>query len=149
MAGANKKGGNMRVDYYLGEESLILDECQSKLQEVDDYWDRENEYIKTCGIYTPKEVEQILANHNEIRRSKKDEIKKKYDKLLGDYREQIQLDREINSADGLYMDDDLDDDMIECVASNDDAEYYQMLRDMKEERDAYDDFIASMDMNDY
>ena len=47
------------------------------------------------------------------------------------------------------MDDDLDDDMIECVASNDDAEYYQMLRDMKEERDAYDDFIASMDMNDY
>ena len=53
MAGANKKGGNMRVDYYLGEDSLILDECQSKLQEVDDYWDRENEYIKTCGIYTP------------------------------------------------------------------------------------------------
>ena len=148
MAGANKKGGNMRVDYHLGEESLMRDDYQAKLKEVDEYWDRENQYIKSCGIYTPEEVEQILANHNEIRRSKKKEIKKKYDKLLGDYREQTRLDRAINEFGDLYMDDDLDDDMIECVASNDDAEYNQMLRDMKEERDAYDDFIASMDMND-
>ena len=139
----------MRVDYYLGEESLILDECQSKLQEVDEYWDRENQYIKTCGIYTPEEVEQILANHDEIRRSKKDEIKQEYEKLLGDYREQIQLDREINWLDDFNLDDDLEYDMLESAASNDDTEYYQMLRDMKEERDAYDDFIASMDMNDY
>ena len=139
----------MRVDYYLGEESLILDECQSKLQEVDDYWDRENEYIKNCGIYTPEEVEQILVNHEEIRRSKKKEIKKKYDKLLGDYKAQSKLDREINGFDGLYMDADLDDEMLESDTSYEDAEYYRMLRDMKEERDAYDDFIASMDMNDY
>lgn len=139
----------MRVDYYLGEESLILDECQSKLQEVDDYWDRENEYIKTCGIYTPEEVEQILVNHNEIRRSKKKEIKKKYDKLLGDYKAQTKLDREINGFDGLYMDDDLDDELLVSDTSYEDAEYYRMLRDMKEERDAYDDFIASLDMNDY
>ena len=138
----------MRVDYHLGEESLMRDDYQAKLKEVDEYWDRENQYIKSCGIYTPEEVEQILANHNEIRRSKKKEIKKKYDKLLGDYREQTRLDRAINEFGDLYMDDDLDDDMIECVASNDDAEYNQMLRDMKEERDAYDDFIASMDMND-
>ena len=136
----------MRVDYYLGEESLILDECQSKLQEVDDYWDRENEYIKTCGIYTPEEVEQILVNHEEIRRSKKKEIKKKYDKLLGDYKAQSKLDREINAFDGLYMDDDLDDEILESDTSYEDVEYYRMLRDMKEERDAYDDFIASMDM---
>ena len=139
----------MRVDYYLGEESLILDECQSKLQEVDDYWDRENEYIKSCGIYTPEEIEQILANHNEIRRNKKKEIKKKYDKLLGDYKAQTRLNGEINGFDGLYMDDDLDDEMLESDTSYEDAEYYRMLRDMKEERDAYDDFIASMDMNDY
>lgn len=138
----------MRREYRLGEESIMRDDYQAKLQEVDEYWDRENEYIKTCGIYTPEEVEQILANHEEIRRSKKDEIKQEYEKLLGDAKEQIQLDREINGTDGFYMDDDLDDDMIECVASNDDAEYYQMLRDMKEERDAYDDFIASLDMND-
>lgn len=138
----------MRVDYHLGEESLMRDDYQAKLKEVDEYWDRENQYIKSCGIYTPEEVEQILANHNEIRRSKKKEIKKKYDKLLGDYREQTRLDRAINEFGDLYMDDDLDDDMIECDASNDDAEYNQMLRDMKEERDAYDDFIASMDMND-
>ena len=139
----------MRVDYYLGEESLILDECQSKLQEIDEYWDRENEYIKSSGIYTPEEVEQILANHNEIRRNKKKEIKKKYDKLLGDYKAQTKLDREINGFDGLYMDDALDDELLVSDTSYEDAEYYRMLRDMKEERDAYDDFIASMDMNDY
>ena len=139
----------MRVDYYLGEESLIMDECQSKLQEVDDYWDRENEYIKSSGIYTPEEVEQILANHNEIRRNKKKEIKKKYDKLLGDYKAQSRLDGEINGFGGLYLDDDLDDEMLENDTSYEDDEYYRMLRDMKEERDAYDDFIASLDMNDY
>ena len=49
----------------------------------------------------------------------------------------------------LYTNDDLKYNMLVSNTSNDDAEYYQMLRDMKEERDAYDDFIASMDMNDY
>lgn len=47
------------------------------------------------------------------------------------------------------MDDDLDDELLVSDTSYEDAEYYRMLRDMKEERDAYDDFIASMDMNDY
>lgn len=139
----------MSREYYLGEESLIMDEYQSKLKEVDEYWDRENQYIKSCGIYTPEEVEQILANHNAIRRSKKKEIKKKYDKLLGDYKAQTRIDRAITGFGDLYMDEDLDYEMLESDTSSDDAEYYQMLRDMKEERDAYDDFIASMDMNDY
>lgn len=139
----------MSREYYLGEESLIMDEYQSKLKEVDEYWDRENQYIKSCGIYTPEEVEQILANHNAIRRSKKKEIKKKYDKLLGDYKAQTRIDRAITGFKNLYTNDDLKYNMLVSNTSNDDAEYYQMLRDMKEERDAYDDFIASMDMNDY
>ncbi len=138
----------MSREYYLGEESLIMDEYQSKLKEVDEYWDRENQYIKSCGIYTPEEVEQILANHNAIRRSKKKEIKKKYDKLLGDYKAKTRIDRAITGFGDLYMDDDLDYEMLECDTSSDDAEYYQMLRDMKEERDAYDDYIAYLDMND-
>ena len=139
----------MSRDFYLGEESLLWDECQSKLKEIDEYWDRENQYIKTCGIYTPEEVEQILANHDEIRRSKKDEIKQEYENLLGDAREQKQLDREINGFDDLNMDEDLGNDILDSDTSYEDAEYYRMLRDIKEERDAYDDFIASMDMNDY
>ncbi len=36
---------------------------------------------------------------------------------------------------------------IEDFESDDDYDY-EMLREMKEERDAYDDFIASLDMKD-
>lgn len=48
-----------------------------------------------------------------------------------------------------YMDPDfmdLDDEVV-GFTSNDDFDY-EMLRAMKEERDAYDDFVASLDMND-
>lgn len=138
----------MRREYRLGEESIMRDDYQSRLQEVDEYWDKENLYIKESGIYTPEEVEQILANHNEIRRSKKNEIKEEYEKLLGDYKAQTRIDRAITEFGDLYMDDDLDYEMLERDTSSDDAEYYQMLRDMKEERDAYDDYIAYLDMND-
>ena len=63
-----------------------------------EYWDRENQYIKSSGIYTKEEVEQILANHEEIRRSKKAEVKAKYKgdfEMLRDEREQILFDKEM------------------------------------------------------
>lgn len=43
-----------------------------KFKEIDEYWDSENQYIKDSGIYTPEEVEQILANHEEIRRNQRE-----------------------------------------------------------------------------
>ena len=118
-----------------------------EIQEIDEYWDRENQYIKDSGIYTPEEVEQILANHEEIRRSKKAEVRAKYKEemeMLRDDIEQMEYDREI---DRLLGHDDLDADYVLGATYNDDYDY-NMLRAMKEERDAYDDFIASMDMGD-
>ena len=53
----------------------LKDQYKAKIKEIDEYWDRENQYIKDSGIYTKEEVEQILANHEEIRRSKKEEVK--------------------------------------------------------------------------
>lgn len=71
---------------------MLKSSYESEIEEIDEYWDRENQYIKSSGIYTKEEVEQILANHEEIRRSKKAEVKAKYKddfEMLRDEREQI------------------------------------------------------------
>ena len=119
-----------------------------KFKEIDEYWDRENQYIKDSGIYTPEEVEQILANHEEIRRNQREEASAKFNEEVQRYHDehaQMELDMD--------MEEDMDpdfmdlDDGIEDFESDDDYDY-EMLREMKEERDAYDDFIASLDMKD-
>ena len=122
-------------------------DLDSEIREIDEYWDRENQYIKDSGIYTPEEVEQILANHEEIRRNKKAEVRAKYKEemqMLHDEMEQMQYEREMER---LLGPDDLDAD-YDLGLSSDDGVDYEMLRAMREERDAYDDFIASLDMND-
>ncbi len=118
----------------------------AKFKEIDEYWDRENQYIKDSGIYTREEVEQILANHEEIRRNQKEEANAKFNEEVQMYRDehsQMELDM-VGYMDPDFM--DLDDEVV-GFTSNDDFDY-EMLRAMKEERDAYDDFVASLDMND-
>ena len=118
----------------------------AKFKEIDEYWDRENQYIKDSGIYTREEVEQILANHEEIRRNQKEEANAKFNEEVQMYRDehsQMELDM-VGYMDPDFM--DLDDE-VAGFTSNDDFDY-EMLRAMKEERDAYDDFVASLDMND-
>ena len=61
------------VDFYDDEIESTQEMLQSELDEIDEYWDRENEYIRSSGIYSEEEVQTILENHEEIRRSKKDE----------------------------------------------------------------------------
>ena len=73
-------------------------DLDSEICEIDEYWDRENQYIKDSGIYTPEEVEQILANHEEIRRNMKAEVRAKYKEemqILHDEMEQMHYDREM------------------------------------------------------
>lgn len=118
----------------------------AKFKEIDEYWDRENQYIKDSGIYTREEVEQILANHEEIRRNQKEEANAKFNEEVQMYRDehsQMELDM-VGYMDPDFMDSD---DEVVGFTSNDDFDY-EMLRAMKEERDAYDDFVASLDMND-
>ena len=60
-----------------------------KFKEIGEYWDRENQYIKDSGIYTPEEVEQILANHEEIRRNQREEASKKFNEEVQRYRDEL------------------------------------------------------------
>ncbi len=89
-------------DYQLSNlednESMLDDRFENDIQDIDDYWDRENEYIKSSGIYTDEEVAQILENHEQIRNSKKEELRSTYDiekRFLDDERGHIQFDREM------------------------------------------------------
>ena len=137
----------------LEDEGIMLrDRYKSEIEEIDEYWDRENQYIKDSGIYTKEEVEQILANHEVIRRSKKEEVEAKYKdelEMLSDEREQILFDKEMAEFDRDYIKDEIEYEKIlgGSNTSLDDAEYYEKLRAMREEQAAYDDFIASLDMN--
>ena len=132
---------------------MLRDSYESEIKEIDEYWDKENQYIKSSGIYTKEEVKQILANHEEIRRSKKAEVKAKYKgdlEMLRDEREQLLFDKEIAEFNRDCVKDDIESEQIlnDSDTSSDDAEYYAALRARQEEQAAYDDFIASLDMND-
>ena len=132
---------------------MLRDSYESEINEIDEYWDRENQYIKDSGIYTKEEVEQIIANHEEIRQSKKAEVKAKYKgdlEMLRDERDQLLFDKEMAEFNRDCVKDDIESEQIsnDSDTSSDDAEYYAALRARQEEQAAYDDFIASLDMND-
>ena len=132
---------------------MLRDSYESEINEIDEYWDRENQYIKDSGIYTKEEVEQIIANHEEIRQSKKAEVKANYKgdlEMLRDEREQLLFDKEMAEFNRDCVKDDIESEQIlnDSDTSSDDAEYYAALRAKQEEQAAYDDFIASLDMND-
>jgi len=151
---------NDEIDAYNGDLRsleddgfMLRDSYESEIKEIDEYWDKENQYIKSSGIYTKEEVKQILANHEEIRRSKKAEVKAKYKgdlEMLRDEREQLLFDKEMAEFNRDCVKDDIEYEQLlnDSDTSSDDAEYYAALRARQEEQAAYDDFIASLDIND-
>jgi len=151
---------NDEIDAYNGDLRsleddgfMLRDSYESEIKEIDEYWDKENQYIKSSGIYTKEEVKQILANHEEIRQSKKAEVKAKYKgdlEMLRDEREQLLFDKEMAEFNRDCVKDDIEYEQLlnDSDTSSDDAEYYAALRARQEEQAAYDDFIASLDMND-
>ena len=84
------------------EQENLRDEYEMKLQEIDEYWDRENQYIMTSGIYSEEEVQTILQNHEQIRQEKKAEAKLDYEaekERLRFERDNLRFDREMDSQD--------------------------------------------------
>ena len=61
---------NDQLDELEEQEQDAFDSYESELEEIDDYWDRENEYIRNSGIYSEDEVNQILEEHNRIRKGR-------------------------------------------------------------------------------
>ena len=93
---------NDQLDELEDQEQFAYDMYESEVNEIDEYWNRENEYIKNSGIYTDEEVQQILANHEEIRNSKKKEARERYEferDSVRFEREQVEFDREMAESD--------------------------------------------------
>ena len=121
---------------------------QMEMNEVDEYWDRENEYIKNSGIYTKAEIREILAQHEEIRRSKKREIIERYgnEKEMLDFeREQLEYELEQEMEDREFEREERELALQELEQEEMEA---RIIAARNEELAAYDDFIASLDMND-
>jgi hypothetical protein len=130
-------------DDLLCNEEDEKDIYEKKVSEINEYWDRENEYIKSSGIYTKEEVEQILDNHNQIRNEKIAEVKKDYEEALDWIREQKQWAAEQRQWE--REDRELDRQLASLDADDGDDRAYRAHRD---ELAAYDDYIASLDMAD-
>ena len=130
-------------DDLLCNEEDERDIYEKKVGEINEYWDRENEYIKSSGIYTKEEVEQILDNHNQIRNEKIAEAKKDYEEALDWIREQKQW--AVEQRQWEREDREIERQLARFNADDDDDRTY---RAHKEELAAYDDFIASLDMAD-
>ena len=132
---------------YDGEYEKFL--YDNTVSEINERVDQENEYIKSSGIYTKEEVEQIIESNNQIRNEKLAEAKKAYEEAIAWVKEQKQLDaeerqlkRDIRALKREIA--ELDADSISVANDIND----QMYRAYREERAAYDDFIASLDMGD-
>ena len=128
-------------------DDLIYDEEYEKMiydqtvREINEYWDRENEYIKKSGIYTKEEVRQILDEHNRIRREKIAEARKEYEEEIDWMKEEKRMaaeDRQMEKEERelerqLAIEEAVDESNMAYIA-------------YREELAAYDDFIASLDM---
>ena len=132
---------------YDGEYEKFL--YDNTVSEINERVDQENEYVKSSGIYTKEEVEQVIESNNQIRNEKLAEAKKAYDEAMAWVREQKQLDaeerqlkRDIRALKREIA--ELDADSISVANDIND----QMYRAYREERAAYDDFVASLDMGD-
>ena len=145
------EGYNDNLSQVADDEIMLSGEYESKIHEIDEYWDRENQYIMNSGIYTKEEVQQILANHEEIRKSKKKDAAKEYlDGLamIRGERSQIKFDKEMAEYDRECVKDDIEYEHMVRDIPVEDRTYDYILRAKREEQEAYDDFIASLDMND-
>ena len=132
---------------YDGEYEKFL--YDNTVCEINERVDQENEYIKSSGNYTKEEIEQVIESNNQIRNEKLAEAKKAYEEAIAWVKEQKQLDaeerqlkRDIRALKREIA--ELDADSISVANDIND----QMYRAYREERAAYDDFVASVDMGD-
>ena len=137
----------MEVDDLLFNEEDERLEYDRRAREINEYWDRENKYIKSSGIYTKEEVRQILDEHNRIRREQLAKAKEDLAWGLDWIREQKQFAAENIRMEREYRELERELEMQEIQDEVDDLKA-MAYRARREEQDAYNDFIASLDMAD-
>jgi len=133
-----------RLDDLSMQAEEVRDMYRSELQEIDDYWNREDEYIRKSGIYTKAEIRQILEEHNEARRSQKEEVKERFQMDM----ESIDFDKEQLESERQQAENDMEFAMLErdLIRMKQEQEMdARIMAARNEELAAYSDFIASLD----
>lgn len=126
------------------DEKMVYDD---QVREINEYWDRENKYIKSSGIYTKEEIRQILEEHNRVRREQLAKAKEDFVWEIDWIREQKQWAAEDRRMEREYRELERELEMQELQDTVDDLKA-MAYRARREEQAAYDDFIASLDMAD-
>ena len=126
------------------DEKMVYDD---QVREINEYWDRENKYIKSSGIYTKEEVRQILEEHNRIRREQLAKAKEDFVGEIDWIREQKQWAAEDRRMEREYRELERELEMQELQDTVGDLKA-MAYRARREEQAAYDDFIASLDLAD-
>jgi hypothetical protein len=137
---------NSQLDDLANQEEDVRNMYEAELQEIDEYWDREEKYIRNSGIYTEEEIRQILEEHNNARQRQKEEVKDRY--LFE--RESIDFDREQLEYDRQQAVDEMEFAMLkrDLITMDQEQEMDARIRAARnEELAAYSDFIASLDMD--
>ena len=111
------------------EAQMIEDSYESELSEVDEYWDRENEYIMNNDVYTDEEKRMIIEQHNSIRNSKKEEIQSQYEFEKDDLewqKEQAAFDRQMEREDREFERLERENELLEqSKATSYSSNYYK------------------------
>jgi hypothetical protein len=114
------------------EAQMIEDSYESELSEVDEYWDRENEYIMNNDVYTDDEKRMIIEQHNSIRNSKKEEIQSQYEFEKDDLewqKEQAAFDRQMEREDREFERLERENELLEqSKATSYSSNYYKPER---------------------
>ena len=137
----------MEVDDLLFNEEDERIEYERRVKEINEYWDRENKYIKSSGIYTKEEVRQILEEHNRIRREQLAKAKEDFVGEIDWIREQKQWAAEDRRMEREYQELERELEIQEIQDAIDDINA-RAYRAYREELSAYDDYLASLDMAD-
>ena len=133
---------NDQLEDLADQERDAHDAYEMEIQKIDDYWDREERFIRERGIYTKEEIRQILDEHNEERKRQKEAAIDKYlfEKESVDFdKEQLEFERQMAEMDMEYA--MLERDLIRMEQEMES----QIIAARNEELAAYADFIASLD----
>jgi hypothetical protein len=135
---------NDELEDLVDQERDVRDAYEMEIHEIDEYWDREERFIRERGIYTKEEIKQILDEQNAERKRQKEAAREKFlfEKEAVDFdKEQLEFDRQMAEM-------DMENVMLERDLINmeqDQEMESRIIAARNEELAAYADFIASLD----
>jgi hypothetical protein len=137
---------NDELEDLVDQERDVRDAYEMEIHEIDEYWDREERFIRERGIYTKEEIKQILDEQNAERKRQKEAAREKFlfEKEAVDFdKEQLEFDRQMAEMDMENV--MLERDLIRMQQEQEQEMESRIIAARNEELAAYADFIASLD----